>query len=174
MNPSVTATIQYQNHMKINFHSTVIITHQFEAMKLFYTDVLLQEIELDFGNCVGFKNGLSLWQLQDEYPIAQHLGRKFDLAGNNNLEICFETDDFSEVVNSIKNHNVRYLHDIVEEAWGQQTIRFYDPDNNLVEIGESMSCFVKRFYHNGFTIEEISARTSVPLAMVKQICTENY
>lgn len=146
------------------------MTEEFERMKSFYQNVLQQEIKFDFGNCIGFKNGLSLWQLKDEYPITKNLGRSFDKSGNKNLEICFETDDFELVVEYLKNHQLKYLHEETEEIWGQRTIRIYDPENNLVEIGETIPCFVRRFYNQGMTIEEVSKRTSVSTESVSQIC----
>ena len=159
--------------MNIKFSSVVIFTKDLEKMTLFYKDILQQEIEIDFGNCIGFKNGLSLWKLTNEYPIAQKLGRTYDNAGNNNLELCFETDDFEAVINKLSNYDFAYLHKSVEETWGQQTVRFYDPENNLVEIGETIACFVKRFYRSGMTSMEISKRTSVPKDFVEKICLQN-
>lgn len=156
--------------MDIKFQSTVIITEQFKKMKSFYQEILQQKIEFDFGNCIGFKNGLSLWKLKEEYPIAKKLGRTFDQSGNKNLEICFETDDFEAVVESLKKLNLNYLHEVSEELWGQQTIRFYDPENNIIEIGETIPCFVKRFHNQGMNLEEVSQRTSVPLEKVREIC----
>jgi len=158
--------------MEIKFHSTVIMTEEFGLMKSFYQNILQQKIEFDFGNCIGFKNGLSLWKLKEEYPIAKKLGRTFDKSGNNNLEICFETDDFELVVENLKKHQLKYLHKVIEELWGQHTIRFYDPENNLVEIGETIPCFVKRFRNQGMSAEEISKKTSVPIEMVSEICQE--
>ena len=61
---------------------------------------------------------------------------------------------------------------MTEELWGKQTIRFYDPENNLVEIGETIPCFVKRFRNQGMSGEEISKKTSVPVEMVNEICQE--
>ena len=159
--------------MEIKFHSTVIMIEDFEQMKSFYQNILQQKIEFDFGNCVGFSNGLSLWKLKEEYPIAKKLGRTFDNSGNKNLEICFETDDFEIVVENLNKYKLKYLHNETEELWGQQTIRFYDPENNLVEIGETIPCFVKRFRNQGMSEEEISKKTSVPVEMVKEICQKN-
>ncbi|MBN2747248.1 MAG: VOC family protein [Bacteroidales bacterium] len=156
--------------MEIKFHSTVIITEEFEQMKSFYQNILQQNIEFDFGNCIGFTNGLSLWQLKEEYPIAKKLGRTFDKTGNNNLEICFETDEFELAIENLKKHQIKYLHEETEELWGQRTVRFYDPENNLVEIGETIPCFVKRFQNEGMNVAEISKKTSVPIEMVKEIC----
>ena len=159
--------------MQIKFHSTEIMTEEFEQMKSFYQNILQQEIEFDFGNCIGFKNGLSLWKLNEEYPIAMKLGRTFDKSGNKNLEICFETDDFELVVENLNKYKLKYLHQETEELWGQQTIRFYDPENNLVEIGETISCFVKRFRNLGMSAEEVSKKTTVSVEMVNEICQKN-
>ena len=142
-------------------------------MKVFYQEILKQEIKVDFGNCVGFKNGISLWKLTEEYTIAKKLGKTYDSSGNKNLEICFETDHFEKVVSSIRKYNLKYLHKTIEERWGQKTIRFYDPENNLVEIGETIPCFVKRFRNQGMSAEEVSKRTSVSIQMVNEICQEN-
>ncbi len=156
--------------MEIKFHSTVIITKDFDRMKAFYQEILQQEVEIDFGNCIGFKNGISLWKLTDEYTITKKLGKTFNISGNKNLEICFETDNFEEVVSSIEKYNLKYLHKTIEERWGQKTIRFYDPENNIVEIGETIPCFVKRFHNQGMSAEEVSKRASVPIHLVKEIC----
>jgi len=156
--------------MEIKYHSTVIMTDNFEQMKTFYQEILRQKIKFDFGNCIGFENGLSLWKLKEDYQIVKKLGRTFDKSGNKNLEICFETEDFELIVENLKIHNLNYLHKETEEMWGQKTIRFYDPENNLIEIGETIPCFVKRFYNQGLTIDEVSKRTSVSTELVLQIC----
>lgn len=159
--------------MEIKFYSVVIITEDFEKMKSFYQNILQQKIEFDFGNCIGFKNGLSLWKLKLEYPIAKKLGKTFDKSGNKNLEICFETDDFDIVVKNMEKHQLKYLHKETEELWGQQTIRFYDPEDNLVEIGETIPCFVKRLRNRGMSVEEVSKKTTILTHIVKEICREN-
>lgn len=156
--------------MNLQFSSTVIICKDFEKMTAFYKDLLQQEVEVDFGNCIGFKSKISLWKLSDEYPIAQKLGYSFSEKGNNNLEICFETENFEEIVAMLERQDINFLHRAEEESWGQKTLRLFDPENNLIEIGESIPCFVKRFYNDGMSLEEVAKRTSVPLEYVKLIC----
>ncbi|MFA5444932.1 MAG: VOC family protein [Bacteroidales bacterium] len=156
--------------MGISFSSTVIMVEDLEQMRSFYQDILQQKIAFDFGNCIGFQNGISLWKLKEGYPITKKMGRTYDKSGNKNLEICFEADDFELVVAGLKKQKLNFLHTEAEESWGQQTIRFYDPENNLVEVGETMPCFVKRFRDQGMSFEEVSERTSVPLEMVMKIC----
>lgn len=94
-------------NMDIKFHSTVIMTQDFDKMKAFYQETLQQEIDVDFGNCIGFKNGISLWKLEEEYPIAKKLGKTYDQSGNKNLEICFETDDYEKVIAKLKKHDLK-------------------------------------------------------------------
>jgi len=152
--------------MRLKLQSTVLITSDFTKMKMFYENVLNQEIEFDFGNCIGYKCGISIWELKPEYHISKSLGYTYREEGNPNIEICFETDNFAEAVAEIKKHNTKLLHDITEEPWGQKTIRLYDPDNNLIEIGETIKSFVLRFYNSGMTAEDIVKRTSVSLELV--------
>lgn len=114
-----------------------------------------------------------MWKLKEEYPIAKKPGRTFDKSGNKNLEICFETDDFELVVENLVKHKLNYLHEEIEELWGQKTVRFYDPENNLIEIGETIPCFVKRFKSQGMSLEDVSKRTSVPVELVEKICQKS-
>ncbi|RCW39046.1 VOC family protein [Marinilabilia salmonicolor] len=158
--------------MEIKFHSPVILTDEFDKMKAFYQEIMQQEIEIDLGNCIIFKNGISLWKLTEDYLIAKKLGKTYNPEGNKNLELCFETDDYESVVAKLKNQDLKYLHETKEERWGQKTMRFYDPENNLIEIGETIPCFVKRFKTQGMTDKEVSERTSVPIEMVREICQE--
>ena len=153
--------------MSIDFHSAVLITENLGTLKHFYVDVLAQRVTFDFGNCVALECGLSLWQLKDEYPIAKAQGTTYCDTANKNMEICFETDTFDAEISRLKAHGVPLLHDIVEETWGQMTIRFYDPDSNLVELGESMPCFCRRLYKDGLSIEQIAEKTGIPMDAVE-------
>ncbi len=155
--------------MNIKFQSSVIFTKDFGKMKDFYQNIMKQEIEFDFGNCIGFKCGLSIWSLQPEYTITKNLGYSFNDNGNKNLELCFETDDFENIIADFEKIEIKYLHNVIEEKWGQRTIRFFDPEDNLLEIGETIFCFVKRFYNMGMTYEEIANRTSVPIEHIEKL-----
>ncbi|PKP17372.1 MAG: hypothetical protein CVU05_15635 [Bacteroidetes bacterium HGW-Bacteroidetes-21] len=159
--------------MDITFQSSVIFIKDLGIMKDFYLHTLMQEIEHDFGNCLLFKGGFTLWSLQPEYPLAQKMGTCYYPSGNKNLELCFETESFDEIYSNLIQKKVKVLHDVEEERWGQKTFRFYDPEDNLIEVGESIPCFVKRFYAQGMTVEEVAARTSVSSAYIEQIISTN-
>ena len=149
--------------MDLKNSSTALFVKDIEVSKHFYRDVLGLTIDLDFGKNVIFKNGFAIWEIQDHHIIPANLGlEKINDANVNRFELYFETEDLSGVFSHLKSKDVRFLHGIHEESWGQRTIRFFDPDSHLIEIGESMKQFVCRFFHQGLTMEEISKRTGVP------------
>jgi len=154
--------------MKLRFHSLVIFVKDLEKSKKFYTEVLGQEIEYDFGNNVGLKNGISFWKIMPDHVIS-HSGKHSRIKATKAFEIYFETEDLESVQEIIVKHKLNILHDLMEEPWGQRTIRFYDPDNNLIEIGETLPKFVTRMASSGMKPEEISAKTTIPVEIVRAL-----
>lgn len=156
--------------MDLKNGSTALFVKNIEVSKHFYKDILGLTIELDFGKNVIFKNGFAIWEIQDQHIIPATLGLdRISDTSVNRFELYFETKNLSGLFSVLKTKDVRFLHGIHEEKWGQQTIRFFDPDNHLVEIGESMEQFVGRFYKEGLTVYEISQRTGVPVDEVSRL-----
>ena len=56
---------------------------------------------------------------------------------------------------------------MLEHSWGQRVVRFYDPDNHIVEVGENIIMVVRRFLNSGLSIEDIAVRMDVPIDYVK-------
>ncbi|OFX46371.1 MAG: hypothetical protein A2X13_12875 [Bacteroidetes bacterium GWC2_33_15] len=150
----------------MRFHSSVIFVKDISISKSFYCDILKQEILYDFGNNVSLKGGLSLWQIQNNHIIS----KKLEDAGNPNksLEIYFETDNIFETASLINDNKIKLFHNIHEETWGQKTIRFFDPDYNLIEIGEKLEIFIQRMYKEGLPISEINKKTGVPENLINE------
>lgn len=153
--------------------STALFVKDIEVSKNFYLNILGLSINLDFGKNVIFNNGFAIWEIQDSQiiPVKLEINKISDNSVNR-FELYFETENLSEVYSILKNKNVRFLHDIHEESWGQQTIRIFDPDNHLIEIGESMKQFVGRHFRQGLTFESISERTGIPFEEVKRLINE--
>jgi catechol 2,3-dioxygenase-like lactoylglutathione lyase family enzyme len=150
--------------------STALFVKNIEISKDFYCNILGLPIVLDLGKNVILQSGLTLWEIQDDHIIPSTLGMdKISNLSFNRFELYFEAENLPVIFQVLKNKNVRFLHEIHEEPWGQQTIRFFDPDSHLIEIGESMRQFVCRFYDQGLTIEQVSKRTSVPVAELKRL-----
>ncbi len=159
--------------MDIKNCSTALFVRDIEISKHFYLDVLGLSIDLDLGKNVIFKNGFAIWEIQDTHIIPSKLGiNKINDNSVNRFELYFETENLSQIYSILKNKKVRFLHEIHEESWGQQTIRIFDPDNHLIEIGESMKQFVGRYFRQGLAIEAISKHTGIPIEEVKRLINE--
>lgn len=152
--------------MKLNFHSTVLFVRDIKVSKQFYCDILSQEINSDFGNNISFKTGLSLWQIPEGHILNTDFYNKRN--SNKSLEIYFETEDIEEIVKFINSKNIKKHHELIEESWGQKTIRIYDPDNNLIEIGEKLESFIKRMYQEGLSIEQINKKSGVQMNLISK------
>jgi 2-polyprenyl-6-methoxyphenol hydroxylase-like FAD-dependent oxidoreductase len=68
---------------------------------------------------------------------------------------------------SLKEIGINLIHDIEEEEWGQLTIRFLDPDGNIIEVGESMPCFCRRLSRSGLSVSEVARKTGIPIESVE-------
>ncbi len=151
---------------KLQLSSFVIFVKDIEASKKFYTEVLLQEIEMDFGVNVGFKSKLALWQR--DYALNIVFGKPTEAPiSNHNSEIYFETEELNNIWESVAANNVEVIHGIIEQPWKQRVFRIYDPDKFIIEIGEPMPVVVKRLFSKNLSTEEISKQTFIPIEGVK-------
>lgn len=151
------------------YNSSVIFVRDIEIAKSFYTGLLGCTIEHDFGKNVIFHNGLAIWQIQDDHTIARQL---ITSDGSNRFELYFETESLDKDHKLLTEVGVKFLHEIKEEAWGQRTIRFFDPDNHLVEIGDTMRTFVLRLFKQGLTTSQISDKSGINIEIIKSIIGE--
>lgn len=143
--------------------------------KKFYTELLGLTVTVDFGGTnITFKEGFAVWQINPDNIIPKTLGiDNINSAGTSRFELCFETDDLDNIYQTLKANDVTFLHEINTEIWGQRTIRFYDPDGHLIEIGEEMSIFLKRIYEKeNRNLEATSKRTFVPVEALKHFVEE--
>lgn len=154
------------------YHSAVVFVRDIAAAKRFYIDLLGMEIDLDFGTNVGLKGGVTLWQIDPNHIIPQRLGSEAIGGKANRFELYFETEDLGAACERVKAGGAEFLHELHEEPWGQRTMRFFDPDRHLIEIGELLEVFIKRLHAGNMTPEQVAQKSSVPLAKVKEILGE--
>lgn len=155
--------------MELHFHSSVVFCNDLQKQREFYEKFLGQTVKQDLGGCLVFNSGFTLWQLHENYPISRELGYTYEPIGNRNLELCFETEQIEDAVEKVLLADLRILHNLEEEEWGQYTIRFYDPEGNLVEIGESLRSMVLRMKNEGMKIAGITEKTGLPKSMVENL-----
>lgn len=148
--------------MEIKYDSIVIFVSDINRSKTFYQKFLGLEIKMDMGRNVILENGITLWERPEKHVLVDRTGVE-EYANNyyDNFELCFETDNIKDVYNKLVRHNINFLHKIIEEPWGQNTMRLFDPDNNIIEIGESLTTFLNRMKSEGMNIEEIADKTGM-------------
>lgn len=162
--------------MDIKNCTPVLFVSDAKRASEFYSQVLGLTITGDFGglNYI-FKEGFALWQIMDDNIIPRTLGMaKITNSGaTSRFELCFETPDIDSVHRELKNSGVKFLHEMNEELWGQRTVRFYDPDGHLIEVGEAMPVFLKRIFEeeNG-DLEATAKRTYTTPEMLAHFLNE--
>lgn len=151
----------------------VLFVRDAQKSKTFYTDLLGMTIVADFGGMnIIFKEGFALWQPSEQNIIPQKLGSENMLnpKATSRFELCFETEMLDSIYKKLKENSVQLLHEINTEVWGQRTIRFYDYDGHLIEVGEAMHVFLQRiFEEEGRNIEATAKRTYMEPEAVKQL-----
>ncbi|MDR2914447.1 MAG: glyoxalase/bleomycin resistance/dioxygenase family protein [Tannerella sp.] len=151
----------------------VLFVKNAQTARQFYESLLEMKVKADFGGLnIVFEEGFAVWQIMNENIIPQTLGS--DNITNRDLtsrfEMCFETEDLDNVYKTLKDNNIKFLHEVNVELWGQRTIRFYDPDGHLVEVGEAMHVFIRRIYkEENYDIEATAKRAYTPVDILKQI-----
>lgn len=149
--------------------SSVLFVSDIEVSKAFYSDILDQKVEHDFGKNIIYAGGLAIWQINPAHVIADQLHTS---GSANRFELYFESDNLEDSLQRLEAHSVQFLHRIIEEPWGQRTMRFFDPDAHLIEIGETMPAFVRRMSLSGMSSEQIADKTHIALHVIQHIVNE--
>lgn len=152
--------------MKIKFCSSVILVKDVLKSKDFYMNLLKQEVEADYGENIMFASGLSIWQIDYAYKSIYKDISDCIFGKNGRFELYFESDDIDEAYKLFKQSDIEFLHELIEQSWGQKAFRVYDPDGHIVEVGEPMLLSAKRLLNSGFTPEQVSKRTSIPIETI--------
>lgn len=141
----------------MNFHSIALFVEDIKKSLDFYQNVLGLSVETDMGTNIILNNGITLWQINPDNIIPQTLGRIH--TRGHDFELYFEVDNIDEAASLVDIHRCNLMHPVHEEAWGQRTLRLFDPDGNLIEIGETMQTFLKRMFDSGMSLEEVSRKS---------------
>ena len=143
----------------MKYNCTVISVADIKAARKFYEDLFGLEVFQDYGRNIAFTCGLAL---QQDFDWLVHLPKESILRKSNNVELCFEEQDFDSFLHKLKKYpNIECLGEVIEHSWGQRVIRFYDLDGHIIEVGENMKMVIKRFLASGMTINEVSVKMDV-------------
>jgi catechol 2,3-dioxygenase-like lactoylglutathione lyase family enzyme len=149
----------------MKFICALITVSDIQRSRAFYEGLLEQKVKMDFGENVTFHGDFAI-HLKDHYQglIGEHEIR----TGGNNFELYFEYDDVDGMVARLKEHGVTFVHELREQPWRQKVVRFYDPDENIIEVGESMEHLAFRLAQEGLPVDQISEITYMPVDYVIQ------
>jgi uncharacterized glyoxalase superfamily protein PhnB len=152
---------------KLRLTSFVLFVDNVSISKNFYEKILDQEVSLNINDInVGFKSGLALWQKQ--YAQKTIFDKEMSISKNvNSLEVYFETSELDEMFVKIQKNNIKILHSFKVQPWQQRVFRIYDPDDNIIEIAETMEKVIKRLKNEGMSIELIVEKTFMPKEIVE-------
>jgi catechol 2,3-dioxygenase-like lactoylglutathione lyase family enzyme len=130
----------------------------------FYEKILSQKVKYDFGENITFQGDFAV-------HLQSHFSRLIDnrpiTPGGNNFELYFEYDAIDEIVGKLKEHRVEFVHEAREQPWRQKVVRIYDPDMNIIEIGESLEYLSYRLSNEGLSDDQISTSVGIPIEFVK-------
>ena len=134
--------------------------------KSFYQEVFGLEVFTDYGINISFGN----FAIQQDFDWLVGVSKESVMEKSNNMELYFEEDDFDDFVLKLKQRtDIEYLGDVKEAGWGQRSIKFYDLDGHIIEVGENLKMVVKRFIDSGMTMEETSKRMDVSVPDLEKI-----
>jgi len=152
----------------MKFECVLIVVRDMERSKNFYENLLDQEVKMDLGANVAYE-GFALMDFERWMNFLEKDENDFNFLKNNVSELYFEIDDydtFIEKLNSYNDFEIEIVHKTKEFPWGQRVIRFYDPDDHMIEVGESMEVVIKKFFSDGMSVEDIAEKTGYPVEHV--------
>ena len=116
--------------------NVLIVVKDMKKSIAFYKELFGLEVILDNDGNVIMTEGLVL---QDIRYWEEFLGRGC-IPRNNMSELYFEEKNIEEFVKKLESYRepVEYVNTLMTHSWGQQVVRFYDPDGNLIEVGTPM------------------------------------
>jgi predicted enzyme related to lactoylglutathione lyase len=155
------------NKLAVKYICSLLTVLDIQKSKEFYENILNQEVELDHGENISFKGGFAL---HDREHFKMLINSEDDIKSpQNSVELYFESDDLDTIQNKLETINASFLHKIREQPWGQRVMRFYDPDNYIIEVGEPIEVVIIRYFKKGMKVDEICQRTSMPLEVVEMV-----
>lgn len=142
----------------MKFKSPMLVVTDMDKSVEFYKSVLGLHVITDYGANKTLTGGLSLQTLETYKDFIGTDDIKF---GANNFEIYFEEDDFGQFCERLSQFKIKYVHPVKEHSWGQRVVRFYDPDMNIIEVGETLKSVCRRYLDKGMSADEIAKRMDV-------------
>jgi catechol 2,3-dioxygenase-like lactoylglutathione lyase family enzyme len=135
--------------MKAKFICPLFVVRDMEVSRKFYENMLGQEVEYDFA-------------IHRMSHFESLTGNSDIIFNSNNAELYFESTELVELRDELVRSGIHFIHDIVDQPWKQQVMRFYDPDGHIIEVGEPLNYTARRLSAEGLSEDQISLTMGVP------------
>ena len=114
----------------------LIAVKDIEQSKQFYHDLFGLDTILDNDGNVILTEGLVL----QDAKIWKEVLNKDIIPENHASELYFEEPDIEAFARKLEKlyPDIRYVNRLMTHSWGQQVVRFYDLDGNLIEVRTPM------------------------------------
>ncbi|EPY2276319.1 hypothetical protein ACXAT3_001024 [Clostridium sporogenes] len=98
----------------MKYSCTVISVRDITSSRKFYEDLFGLEIYQDYGINITFTCGLAL---QQEFDWLVNLPKEEILKKSNNIELCFEEENFDDFFNKLDEYpDIQRLEDVIEHS----------------------------------------------------------
>lgn len=121
--------------MTTRFRNSIALVKNTDISKAFYRDIIGINIVQDSGSFVLFEGNFSI---HDAAIFYGYIDKKYEgeRMGRDNLDLYLTTDDLPAMQEKLEKAGVEFIHKIRHCDWGENVMRFYDPDGHIIEIGD--------------------------------------
>lgn len=149
----------------------LVVVEDIKKSRLFYENILGQTVKMDLGENITFDGDFAIHQ-KDHFR--KLIGDNVIIKRSNNFELYFEDDDLESIVLKLKENDIEFIHEIIEQPWRQRVIRFYDHDKNIIEVGERLEHLAYRLARENYSENEISKIIGLPEEIVHNLITQVF
>lgn len=146
----------------------LLVVKDLSLSRKFYETVLSQKVVANFGENITFNGGFALQSLKSWADFIE-TPPKTIVFGGRNFELYFENFEFNNFIKHLQTfENIKYVHDVKQHDWGQRVVRFYDLDENIIEVGESMKAVICDMLRKGISVELVAQKTMFPIKLIQR------
>jgi uncharacterized glyoxalase superfamily protein PhnB len=122
--------------MNTSIEWIIFVTEQYDAMKLFYKDVLMFPVERDMPEeeFTQFKTDNCFVAIYGKLFVEKLLGKPVTGKPGSTIYSFKESIDIDTDYQQLMTNGVQFIKGPETQPWGQRTAYFTDPDGNIWEI----------------------------------------
>lgn len=155
----------------MRFICPLITVSNIAQSRKFYEDVLGLKVKFDFGENVTFHGDFAIHL---DTHFSKLINNRPIVKNSNSFELYFEEVNIEALANRLKELKIDFVHPLREQPWKQLVIRFYDPDGNIIEVGEPLMHTAKRLSSLGNSTQQIAELMDVPITEINQWLSEQF